>query len=680
VSSLDGYDLIRELGRGGMAIVHLARQRDLSRLVALKELAGFSAGDPASAERFLRESRVAGSLNHPNIVTVYEYFDDGGTPFIAMELMEGGSLRPLVGELSLPKIARVLEDLLAAVGHAGRAGIVHRDLKPENALITKDGRVKVADFGIAKAAESGQQGLTSEGMTVGTPEYMSPEQAMARGVGPQSDLYSIGCMTYEMLTGRLPFTEGSQVALLMRHVNDPVPDVRDVDPLIPESVALWVARATAKDPDERFADAASAWEAFEEAVLEFVGPLWRRDATLEPASEIELDDIPPQGPRPLRPATRSGPIGGGTLGATGFQTYHAPAALHEQLAAQGVDVAPALATPPAAAAAAPRRVTPAPAKSALAPVARAVRPVAAPAKPAAAAAAAAAPPERAAQRGLPAGAIAAGAIAAALVAFVVGIAGGGASVASATGDGFVLKAPAGWERTDAGGLASLGARAVALAPPGAAAGEGIAAGRASVARALALTRGGGDRQRVTLAAGEAVSYAKGRAGQALYVLPTETDTLVVACSGAPAVRDACAQVAGSVELTRGTAQPPGPTEDGARALGGALTRLRTALRNPTEDLEGAGSRRAQELAAKDLSRAYRAAASDLADAPAGALATPARDALAAALRNVGAAWTSFSRAVPGGNVDAARSAVGRARSRVTAARAALAAAGYPERR
>ena len=137
MSTLDSYDLIRELGRGGMAVVHLARQRDLSRLVALKELAGFSVGDPSAAERFLRESRVAGSLNHPNIVTVYEYFDDGGTPFIAMELMEGGSLRPLVGELSLPKVARVLEDLLAGVGHAGRAGIVHRDLKPENALITR---------------------------------------------------------------------------------------------------------------------------------------------------------------------------------------------------------------------------------------------------------------------------------------------------------------------------------------------------------------------------------------------------------------------------------------------------------------------------------------------------------------------------------------------------------------
>ena len=293
--SLDDYDVIRELGRGGMAAVHLARQRDMQRLVALKELGGFQARDPASVERFLRESRMAGSLNHPNIVTVYEYFEDAGTPYIAMELVEGGSLRPLIGELSLPRVARVLEDVLAAVGHAGKAGIVHRDIKPENTLITKDGRVKVADFGIAKgAAASGQQGLTSEGMTVGTPEYMSPEQALGKDVSPQSDLYSIGCMTYEMLTGRLPFSGDTQGALLVKQVSEPVPDVREVDPLIPESVAVWVAQMTAKDPDDRFPDAAAAWDAFEEAVLEYIGPLWRRDATLEPGSEIDLSSIPEQ--------------------------------------------------------------------------------------------------------------------------------------------------------------------------------------------------------------------------------------------------------------------------------------------------------------------------------------------------------------------------------------------------
>ncbi|HTN22380.1 MAG TPA: protein kinase, partial [Solirubrobacteraceae bacterium] len=458
--SLDSYDVIRELGRGGMAVVHLARQRDLGRLVALKELAGLNASDPAFAERFLRESRVAGSLNHQNIVTVYEYFHDDGVPFIAMELIEGGSLRPLIGELALPTIGRVLEDLLAAVGYAGRNQIVHRDLKPENALITADGHVKVADFGIAKAAASGQQGLTSEGMTVGTPEYMSPEQAMARDVSPASDLYSVGCMTYEMLTGRLPFTDGSQVALLLHQVNDPVPDVRETDPLIPESVALWVARMTAKDPEERPADAAEAWETFEEAILEFVGPLWRRDATITPGSWIDLADIPPQGPKPLRPAARATPAAAAPANPS-FETYHAPAALHEQLAAEGVDAgAAAVVTPPSAPAPVRRAVTPAPQRAAPAPVGVAPTPVA---KPVARPAAEPEPP----QRGLPVGAIAGGAVLAAIVAFVIGISGGkSTSLASASGDGFVLQAPTDWVTTSAPALPALGSGAVALAPPG----------------------------------------------------------------------------------------------------------------------------------------------------------------------------------------------------------------------
>ncbi len=665
--SLDGYDVIRELGRGGMAVVHLARQRDLSRLVALKELAGLNADDPSFAERFLRESRVAGSLNHPNIVTVYEYFNDGGTPFIAMELVEGGSLRPLVGELSLPKVARVLEDVLAAVGHAGKAGIVHRDLKPENALVTKDGRVKVADFGIAKAAQSGQRGLTSEGMTVGTPEYMSPEQALAREVGPPSDLYAIGCMTYEMLTGRLPFNDSSQAALLMRQVNDPVPDVREVDPLIPESVALWVAKMTEKDPDERFPDAASAWEAFEEAVLEFIGPLWRRDATLVPGSEIDLADLPPQGPTPLRRKTSGGPAP--VAGATGYETYHAPAALHEVLGEETGASAPAIATPPPAPAArpAPRRVTPAPQKVATG----AAIPVAKEAPPT---------PPADEPRGVPVGPIAGGAVLAAIVAFVVGLTGGSsAEPATATGEGFVLKAPAGWTQADAGVVPGLGGKAVALAPAGAADGEGVAAGVLKAADADALTGRGTDPSRVKLGAGEAVSFSDPRTKGRLYLMPTTAGTLVVGCTSDAAVLDSCAAVAGSVELTRGSPAAPGPTDEGGRALGGALRRLSSAIKNPTEDLARAKTPSAQALAAGDLAQPYRTASRQVRAASLGALATGAGGQLADALKDVGDGWAAYGRAAKAGSASgasSARSAISRARARVVKARAALAAVGY----
>src|ERR671936_767543 len=168
------YEILREIGRGGMAAVYLARQIDLDRQVALKELGAFHAADPAFAERFLRESRVAGSLSHPNIVTVHEYFEHEGTPFIAMEYLPRGSLRPLMSELSLPQFAGAMEGLLAGLTHAASHGIVHRDLKPENLMITAEGRIKIADFGIAKALNqaANNQFLTATGTTVGTPAYM----------------------------------------------------------------------------------------------------------------------------------------------------------------------------------------------------------------------------------------------------------------------------------------------------------------------------------------------------------------------------------------------------------------------------------------------------------------------------------------------------------------------------
>ena len=144
------YEIVREVGRGATAVVHLARQTDLDRNVALKELAGLRAADPDAVERFLRESRMAGSLSHPNIVTVYEYFQHDATAFIAMEYFERGSLRPYVGRLGLEQVGGVLEGLLAGLAHAERRGIVHRDLKPENVMVTTEGSVKIADFGLAK--------------------------------------------------------------------------------------------------------------------------------------------------------------------------------------------------------------------------------------------------------------------------------------------------------------------------------------------------------------------------------------------------------------------------------------------------------------------------------------------------------------------------------------------------
>src|SRR4051794_31536125 len=225
-----------------MAVVHLARQRDLDRLVALKELAAFHPADRATSQRFVRESRLAGSLAHPNIVTVFDYFEWDGVPFIAMEYLERGSLRPYMTKLTLRQSLGVLEGVLSGLDHGEEAGIVHRDLKPENLMVTRDGRIKIADFGIAKVTDDTdmQSFLTATGTTVGTPAYMAPEQALGRDIGPWSDLYSLGCIAYEMFTGRLPFPDASApMAMMLRHINEPVTPPHELDPEIDQRVSEW---------------------------------------------------------------------------------------------------------------------------------------------------------------------------------------------------------------------------------------------------------------------------------------------------------------------------------------------------------------------------------------------------------------------------------------------------------
>jgi serine/threonine protein kinase len=250
VRTVGRYGIVRELGRGGMAVVYLARQVDLDRDVALKELAAFHASDPDFARRFVRESRLAGSLVHPNVITVFDYFEHEGTPYIAMEYIDRGSLRPYVGRMTLAQIGGVLEGLLAGLAEAEQHQIVHRDLKPENLMVTSTGTIKIADFGIAKATQAADTGafVTATGTTVGTPPYMAPEQAMAKDVGPWTDLYSVGCMAYELFTGKPPFYDAEEpLAILLRHISEALPpaaEVADVDP----DVSAWIERLTSKDP------------------------------------------------------------------------------------------------------------------------------------------------------------------------------------------------------------------------------------------------------------------------------------------------------------------------------------------------------------------------------------------------------------------------------------------------
>ena len=278
------YEILREIGRGGMGLVYLARQTDLDRSVALKELGASFASDPAFADRFVRESRLAGGLNHPNIVTVYDFFEHNGLPYISMEYLERGSLRPWVDKLTLAQIAGVLEGLLAGLAHAGSRGIVHRDLKPENVLVTLEGGVKIADFGIAKAYNTvlaSGQFQTDTRTAVGTPTYMAPEQALGKELGPWTDLYSVGVMAYEMIVGRVPFYEvETPLAILLHHVNEPPPSPQSVEPGLDPELASWIERLLEKDPPARPAEAQTAWDQFEEIVIRLLGSAWRREARL----------------------------------------------------------------------------------------------------------------------------------------------------------------------------------------------------------------------------------------------------------------------------------------------------------------------------------------------------------------------------------------------------------------
>ena len=277
------YEIVRTLARGGMAIVYLARQPALDRVVALKQV-DFESDDPTLARRFVGEARLAAALEHPNVVTLFDFFVEDGVPYMAMEYVAGGSLRPLVGKLRPVQIFGVLEGILAGLGHAEDHGVAHRDLKPENVLIARRG-VKIADFGIARAYDSLTHSFTASGATVGTPAYMAPEQALDERLGPYTDLYAVGVIAYELLAGRPPFDpRNTPVSILFSHVHREPPPLREQAPDAPLPVCRWVESLLAKAPGERPQSAAVAWEALEEIVVGDLGPYWRRAAAI-PAPE-----------------------------------------------------------------------------------------------------------------------------------------------------------------------------------------------------------------------------------------------------------------------------------------------------------------------------------------------------------------------------------------------------------
>lgn len=260
------YQIQEEIGRGGMARVYKARDTLLQRTVALKILAPQLAVDPEFARRFEREAITAANLRHPNIVLIFDVGEEDGIRYIAMEFVEGRTLHAIIqeqGALGLGPAVAIVEGVGAALDYAHRQGAIHRDIKPHNVMLDVDGRVLLTDFGIAQPPDQGEgaERLTRTGVFMGTPEYISPEQASAQRLDGRSDLYSLGITVYEVLTGRVPFA-GATPQLIVAHVQEPPPPPTSVDPDLPWELDAVIERALAKRPDNRFATA----QAFAEAL------------------------------------------------------------------------------------------------------------------------------------------------------------------------------------------------------------------------------------------------------------------------------------------------------------------------------------------------------------------------------------------------------------------------------
>ena len=266
------YELEELVGSGGMSSVYCARDRLLERKVALKLLHEQFTRDEAYVERFRREARAVAQLAHPNIVTVIDRGEQDGQQFIVFEYVDGENLKHLVereGPLAVRDAIALTLQVARGLAFAHDQGIVHRDVKPQNVLLDGDGRAKVTDFGIAHAVDV--DGMTITGTILGTSNYIAPEQARGQPVDEQTDVYSLGCVLYELLAGEVPFEGDTFVAVAMKHVNDPVPSIRDVRPDVPQRLDWAIQRAMAKDHQERFESMAALATELEACYAELDG-------------------------------------------------------------------------------------------------------------------------------------------------------------------------------------------------------------------------------------------------------------------------------------------------------------------------------------------------------------------------------------------------------------------------
>ncbi len=286
--TLGGYRLVERLGQGGMATVYKAYEAALGRYVAVKVLPQFFARDPNFMKRFQREAKAVAQLSHPNIVPIHTYGEHGNITYIVMQYVEGGTLKHGRGNvLGSEDALEMLLPVVRALDYAHQRGIVHRDIKPSNILLTERGWPMLADFGLAQMAEASVR-LTGTGVGVGTPMYMSPEQGQGVNVDQRTDIYSMGIVLYELLTGDVPFRADTPMAVVIKHMTAPMPPPRQVNADIPEELEMIILKATAKDPDDRYQSAEEMAQAMEAALKELTRPpVIHREPVPEQVTKVE---------------------------------------------------------------------------------------------------------------------------------------------------------------------------------------------------------------------------------------------------------------------------------------------------------------------------------------------------------------------------------------------------------
>jgi serine/threonine-protein kinase len=282
---LGNFEILEEIGRGGMATVYRAHQTTINRIVAIKVLPRHFLHDPGFYERFTREVEVIADLEHPHILPIYDYGEAEGLPFIAMRYLGGGSLAQMIrrGVPPLNAIDKPFSQIAQALDYAHQKGIIHRDLKPGNVMLDENGNAYLTDFGIARVLGSELTGSA----IIGTPAYMSPEQANGLPIDARSDIYALGVVLFELITGREPYQAETPMALLLKHINEPMPLARNFREGVPPGVDDVIGKATAKNPDDRFSSAGDMARAFSAALRGGEIPATRTPQATRPAAAPE---------------------------------------------------------------------------------------------------------------------------------------------------------------------------------------------------------------------------------------------------------------------------------------------------------------------------------------------------------------------------------------------------------